>query len=274
MFKKLLIAAVAVFVGLTLVKKTELGGVIRSWWRDVRASVKSQVPPEAKVEELKAQIGKIDQEIKKHIGTLARMEVSRDQVKEEIEIVKGRIAKLRGEVAGMIDSLGKDSNVTRVSYNGEPYRRTELTAKLERTTADLENSKAKLKFREDQLAAQRQAVEAAKQRLDEMRDQKDRLAILADRLKTQIELVRLRELQNRSIDVDDSAVSECNRLAADIETQLREMEKKTQLMVEYGYKAPTATFERETKPTADVLEAAKKALEEDRADETALAGKK
>jgi len=274
MCKKLLIAAVAVFVGLTLVKKTELGGVIRSWWRDVRASVKSQVPPEAKVEELKAQIGKIDQEIKKHIGTLARMEVSRDQIKEEIEVVKARIAKLRADVSAMKDVVEKESNATRVSFNGESYRMGEFKNRLLTRANDLENCKAKLNARENQLVAQREAVEVAKQRLDEMRDQKDRLVILADRLKTQIEMVRLRELQNRSIDVDDSAVSECNRLAADIETQLREMEKKTNLLVEYGYKAPTATFERETKPTADVLEAARKALEENRADETALAGKK
>jgi chromosome segregation ATPase len=273
MFKKLLIAAVAVFVGLTLVKKTEFGGVLRSWWHDVRASVKAQVPPEAKVEELKGQISKIDKEIQKHIANLARMDVNREKLKEEIDLINGRVVRLKGEVSAMVDVLSKDANVTRVSYNGETYRRGALTAKLERATAELENNKAKLKVREAQLEAQRQAVDVAKQRIDEMVDQKDRLTILAEKLKTQIEIVRLNQYRNQSITIDDSVISECNKLAADIETQLREMEKTDKYLGLYGFKTPAPMVEKETKPTSDVLNAARKALEED-ADETALAGKK
>jgi chromosome segregation ATPase len=277
MCKKLLIAAVAVFVGLMVIRKTEFGTYLQNRFKEIRTSLKSQVPPEAKVRQLEEEIGKIDKDIRKHVSNLAGMEVEYKKLAKNVEGLKEKQTSLKDDVSAMLKVLdGNDKTTKFVSFNGQDYRRGELTNKLERSVRLLENNKSELRVKEEQLKARKQALEVAHQRIGEMKEQKDNLIVLAEELKTQLEILKLAQLQNKVEDIDNTQVSRCNELAREVETQILKLQEEQRLLVKYNLNPPAPSFEKEnTKPTANVLQAARKALEDDDkpAAETNIVGK-
>ena len=84
----------------------------------------------------------------------------------------------------------------------------------------------------------------------------------AAKLETRIEVVKLKQV-DCPISMDDSQVSKCTALAAKLDRQLAEEEKKTELFHQYGYDSDKAAAVVEQKSKEEVLQAAKKALQDD-----------
>jgi chromosome segregation ATPase len=261
MCRKVLVAAVAVVVGLFLVKKTELGSLMHVWWKDARANLERQVPPEVQIKQLKNEIAQIDKDIQKNLGRLAKQEADYEALEKQVATLRGRQEERKTNIRTMIGKL-RDEGTQRVSFNGRDYRRSELARKLDSTVSLLESKKEQLKGMENLLQSKKRTLEVSRQRIDEIYNQKEDLTTLVAKLETQVEVLKLKQTES-AVQLDDSHLGRCKDLISRIERRLAEEEKLIALQNEYGYGKRPHTFDKETKPTADVLKDAEKALQDE-----------
>jgi hypothetical protein len=100
-----------------------------------------------------------------------------------------------------------------------------------------------------------------------MGDQKAKLTAMHGALENRLQSLKLAEVRDSvNLDLDESQVNACNRRASEIDDQITVAEKTARLQQQFGYTEAPAKPEA-TKPTADVLKAAKKALANDQAEE-------
>jgi chromosome segregation ATPase len=260
MCKKLLVAAVAIVVGLAVVRHTQIGSLMQVWWHDIRTGVERQIPPEVQVKQLALEIDKIDRDIKKNLSNLAGQKVDCQLLEERIADLRGRQAQLKEDITAMAKLL--DSKTEKVSFKDVTYRTPDLARKLDLATSLYTSRKAELKAKEQLLGDKKLTLEAAEQRIGAMRDQKEQLRVSAEKLKTRIELLRLKRMEAR-VELDDSQVGKCNELLGKIDEALRKSEMEAKLQADFGYRTATPGTDREPKSTEEVLKAARRALQED-----------
>jgi chromosome segregation ATPase len=259
MCKKLVLAAVAILVGTAVVRHTSIGSLAQVWWRDAKQAVERQVPPEVQIKRLEVEVNKIDRDIKHNIGRLAQLDVSCQQLDEQVAALRETHKNLRGEIADMTKAL--DGATDRVSLRGKDLRPRDVARKLERAVASFELKGAELRNKEQLLSLKKQALEAANARIGEMQAQRDQLRDTIAKFETRLQLNRLAATRmDANIELDDSQLARCKELANEINQRLLVDQKTIEMSVKYGFTNPVPGTE-ETKPTADVLKAAKKALE-------------
>jgi hypothetical protein len=270
MCKKLLVAAVAIVVGMTVVKHTQLGSLLHVWWRDARTSVERQIPPEVQVKQLAIEINKIDADIKRNLSNLAAQKVDCQLLEERIAALRTGQKQLREDIVGMEKLV--DSKTERVAFKDTTYRTGDLAQRLYNAATLYTTRKAELKAKEQLLGDKKLTLEAAEQRISAMRDQKEQLRVTVARLETRIETLRLKQMEAR-VELDDSQVGKCNEMAGKIDERLRRSEMEAKLLAENGYRTVSPILDREPKTTEEVLKAARRALEED-SDTAVATGKK
>src|SRR5689334_14235972 len=84
MFKKLAFLAVLVVGGVVLLN-TRYGSVA---WKKVKNTVESQVTPEAKLEMIRDQVGKLDKDLRRNISAVAEQTVSVENLRDEIQVAE------------------------------------------------------------------------------------------------------------------------------------------------------------------------------------------
>jgi len=261
MVKKLCIAVGAVIVGLVVISVSpRLKACAEDSYHRVSRWLET-VPPDKQLKTLQAEVNKIDKDIKGHLSKLASQEVEFESLEKNVAFMKEQQTKLRAEVAEMTKAL--DSKDQKVSYNGKIYRPSDLALRLDSLVKTYEVRKNEIKTKEQLLASKRQSLELAHQRITEMRDQKEKLRVTVAQLETRLEVVKLKQV-DCPIQVDDSQVNKCNVLAQKLDEQLAKEEKETELFQKYGYdKEKKNTVYRDERTREDVLQAAKKALQDD-----------
>jgi chromosome segregation ATPase len=261
MCKKLCLAVGAVIVGLVVITFTGLGTLAQVKWHQAQQWMDSKVAPETKLQELRVESGKIDKDIKKHLGTLAQMEVDYERLEATLAARKKAQADLREEIAAMNKAL--DSNELKVKYNGKTYLQSELAMRLESKVHDYELGKSVIKTQEQVVASKRQTLELAHERIRAMRSQKDEIQRTIADLETRIEKLKVKQA-DCPFDVDDSQAKKCKDLADKLDRQISVKEKEAELFAKYDYKKTNeGGVQVEKKTVEDVREAAKKALQDD-----------
>jgi chromosome segregation ATPase len=264
MCKKVLVAAVAVVVGLFIVKKTELGSLMHVWWKDARASLERQVPPEVQIKQLKHEIEQIDKDIQKNLGRLAKQEADYELLEKQVAALHARQEDYKTDIRAMVGKVKAAEGTASISYKGHKFRPADLTRKLESTVSLYETKKEQLKGMENLLQSKKRTLEVSRQRIDEIFNQKEELSTLVAKLETQVEVLKLKQTES-AVQLDDSHLGRCKELVSRIERRLAVEEKELALQTEYGYNKKPHTFGAETKPAADVLKDAEKALQDDEA---------
>jgi len=256
MFKKLLIAAVAVVAGLAVLNHS----LVKVWYRDACCKAKSLVPPEVRLKQLNSEIDNIDKDIRKNISKLARLESEVNIFEEQLNAKRDRQASLRSDISDMQKSLG--ARTERVSYHGRKVDSSRLTSRLEMAVTQFTSLKDQVKVQEQLLADKKRTVEAAHNRISDMKNEQEKLRLLATRLATHLELVKMKQIQNQVVDFDESAISNAREIAKDVELQLRTAERDMELKAQFGY-AEKPALEKEVKSTDEVLKSAREALQDD-----------
>jgi peptidoglycan hydrolase CwlO-like protein len=261
MCKKLVIAAVAILVGTAVVRHTSLGSLAQVWWHDAAQAVARQVPPEQQIKRLTLEVSKIDRDIRSHVSRLAEKEVKCEQMETNLARLKDEQAHRKADISAMTESF--NAKADRVSFNGRSYRAVELTNKLDKTVSEFESGKAQVKSLEQILAAKRQELDNYHARIAKMRSQKDELQAAIAEFEAKLAQIRLAATSGQvDNDIDDSQVARCNALASEIRNTLDIADRDVKLQQEFGLMHGQPKIENTTKPTAEVLKAAKKALEE------------
>jgi chromosome segregation ATPase len=268
MLKKLLIAAVAVIAGMVVLAKTT--GVCPSvWLKDCCKSIRNSVPPETKLKQLKAEIDNIDRDINKNLSRLAHMRVEVDQFDKELDAKRDRQAALRADMREIDGLLDKQTQT--VVFHGRKVGAEDLSRRLDMATIEYNGLKEQIKAHEQLLGDKKRTLEAAMNRITEMKNTKEKLRVTAARLETQLELVKMKQMQNQVIDFDESAVSKAQETAKEIETQLRVAEETIKLKTQFGYTADkSAVGTEETKSKDEVRKAARAALQDNEPSELAI----
>jgi len=260
MLKKILIAAVAVVVGLgVLAKVTNIP--VKNMFGDCCTSVRHMVPPEMQLKQLNSEIDNIDKDIKKNLSRLARMEVEVKDQDARLDAKRTHQAKLRAEITDL--QKGLEARTEKVAFRGHSYRPSELTRRLDMTVTEFTSLKENIKAEETLVVEKKRTLEAAHNRITEMKNEKEKLRLVAAKLANHLEVVKLNQMQSQvAIDFDDTSVKRCQQLAADIETRLKTADEEARLLKDYGYSNKNPVVEN-GKSREEVLKAAKKALDND-----------
>ena len=256
MLKKLIIAAVAVVAGLAILNLS----LVKVWWKDCCHSANRLVPPEVRLKQLNSEIDNIDKDIKKNIGNLARMEVQTEKLSNQLTELRGQKDKLAADMEKMEQAL--ESRTEKVSFHGRSFRKSELAEKLDTVTSEYKLTCEQLKVQEKLVQEKKRTLETSLSRITKMRHQRNKLRILSVRLSDELERLKMRQMEARVGDIDDSSVARCQQLADDIETYLREKDVETKHLKEFGYDTPESAFDKESKSVEEVLKASRQARQE------------
>jgi len=220
------------------------------------------VPPEVQIKQLKSEIEQIDNDIQKNLGRLAKQENDYETLEKQVAAIRARQEDRKTDIRAMMGKLKAAEGTERISFNGRKVRPSELTRKLESTVSLYESKKEQLKGLENLLQSKKRTLEVSRQRIDEIYTQKEELSTLVAKLETQVEVLKLKQTES-AVQLDDSHLGRCKELVSRIERRLGEEEKLVALQNEYGYNKKPHTFGKDTKPAADVLKDAEKALQDD-----------
>jgi len=263
MLKKILIATVAVVVGLgVLAKVTKISPMVM--FGDCCKSVKNMVPPETQLKQLNVEIDNIDRDIKKNLSRLARLEVEVKDQDAKLEAKRTHQAKLRAEITDL--QKGLETRTEKVAFRGQTYRPSELTRRLDMAVTEFTSLKENIKAEESLVVEKKRTLEAAHNRITEMKNEKEKLRLVAAKLANHLEVVKLNQMQSQvAVEFDETAVTRCRELAKDIETRLKTADTEAKLLKDYGYTSNSNPTVEKGKSREEVLKSAKQALQDDEA---------
>jgi len=217
------------------------------------------MPIETKIQQLRLETDKIDNEIKANLGKLAKLEVETEKLEQNVGLLRNNQANRKKDIYAIATKLE-----TKTGQISKKDLRC-LTNQLDLAVNTYQVKDAKLKSMEKLLDAKRQTLEAAHQKISAMKDQRDELRVTIAKLETRKELVDIKTQQS-TIEISDSRITHCRQLANDINTQLSEKEKYADLQAQYGYSDKGVIAEKDAKNVQEVLKSAKRVVSDDQDD--------
>jgi len=221
MCKKLLIAALAVVVGVGVVSSTRLGSHIRLWWNKAGDSISRQIPPETEIERLKMELDGLTRLDDRYYDQVARQKREVQKLEAKVKTDRAALAKRETELREM---------------------RLVLTSKDDKAVFHgFAKDKVQEQFNIDfkQFLADEEGVKADEQNLDELRGtlqenekKLHELSITRTKMKVRLqtlakELARERRLQAQSnLAFDDGHYSAVNQQINELEDRIEQMKIK------------------------------------------------
>jgi len=233
MFKKVLIAALAVVVGLVVVKSTWLGSHVRLRCNSARNWIESQVPPEQEISRLRMELGNLGKEDDKHYDKVARMAI-------DVENREKKLAELRTNLTR------QESRIRRLKSELSDVEFTRLEDGVRYTKSDLRNDAIAFRNAEDNLKTQEANLEARKRhlalerkKLAELGNQRATMATELLRLETALAEERQAQAASEST-IDDSSYRQIRKDMDSVRDRINVLKKKRELRGEFQPNAPTS----------------------------------
>jgi len=200
MCKKLLIAAIAIAVGVGVVSGTRLGSHIRLKWNRAQQWAQEQVPLESEIERLKMEVANLRHEDIGYYDKVAKQTMQVKSLRARVNKNRNSLTLRETEIKTLRQALSEDNAV--VVYNGTNYSRqdaeTEVRIEATRFLADEKIVQAD----EDNLKILEQTLAANKSKLDGL--ELKRKEMEAQLLVLERELAQQRLKEQTSLLVDDS----------------------------------------------------------------------
>jgi len=214
MCKKVLIAALAVVVGLAVVKGTWFGSHIKARFCKAVQQIKESVPPEQEIARLRMELKGLERDDDKHYDTVARMVVQVDKMDRDVAARRtnlsreeARIKKLRGELADGVEF---------VVHQGTRYTRDDLRA----DALTFKTAEDSLQALESNLQAKKKHLALERKKLTELRTTREQMATELQRLETALAEERHAQAAAEST-IDDSGYQ---RVRGDMEAVKERLE--------------------------------------------------
>jgi len=221
MCKKLLIAALAVVVGVGVVSSTRLGSHIRLWWNKSSAWAQQQVPPETEIERLKMELDNLTRLDDRYYDQVARQKREVQKLEAKVKTDRSAMAKRETELKEM--RLVLTSKDDKAVFHG--------------FTKDKVQEQFNVDFK--QFLADEEGVKADEQNLEELRGtlrenekKLQDLGITRTKMKVRLqtlakELARERRLQTQNnLALDDTHYSAVNQQINELEDRIEQMKIK------------------------------------------------
>lgn len=231
MTKKLLIAALAVVVGLLVVKGTWLGSLLRMKAQNAREWVSETVPPEEEISRLRMELKGLEKEDDKHYDAVARMAMDVEKLDREVGRIRDNLAREEGRIRKLRGELGE--RVEYVTHEGSRYTRDDLRA----DGLAFKSAEDALKSKLDSLQAKKKHLSLERKKLSELRTMRETMATELQRLETALAEERHAEAASNST-IDDSTYRTLRKDMDSVRDRIEFLKKKRELRGEFR---PTAT---------------------------------
>jgi len=231
MLKKLVIAAIAVVVGLTVVKKTEVGSLMGVWWKNAKACARKQVPVETEIERLRYEVDRIGEDSKTYISQIAEQTVAVRNLRDEVKGAEKNLAQKKDNIRALADDL-KASEGDTVKVGDTTYSKSRVKAQLSRDFELFKLSKKQLDSKRKELQAREDRLAAAKQQLSALQDERENLKVELAKLEADIQAVRVAQTQSK-FQVDDSELARIKEGVARVRDRIKVEQEKMALQAEF-----------------------------------------
>jgi predicted nucleic acid-binding Zn-ribbon protein len=253
MFKKVLIATLAVVVGLAVIKGTWLGSTLCMKFRKASTWVKNQVPPEQEIQRLRMELSNLAREDEKHFDKVARLAVDVDNAEKAVTRLRTNIEKQEGVILKRKADL---ADAEFVKVDGVKYTKTDLRL----DAIAFKNAEENLKSQEARLDAQKRLLTLERKKLGELKNKRDEMATELQKLETALVEERQAQAASEST-IDDSSYRQIRKDMNSLRDKIEVLKKKRQLRGEF-------------QPTVDATKPTEQDVQADKYLETRFGGKK
>jgi outer membrane murein-binding lipoprotein Lpp len=199
MFKKLLIATLAVVVGVGVVSGTRLGSHLRMKWNKAAEWAKQQVPLSEEIDRLKMEVANLKQDDNHYFDLVARQKVQVDELKGRVNKARTALAKQESFIKEMRLALA-DENAKFVVYSGDRYPRARVEADVRTEALRFIADEKLLKADEENLSILEETLTANKAKLDGLALRRKEMEATVLQLEREMAQLRLKEQNNITID--------------------------------------------------------------------------
>jgi len=264
MCKKFLVVGVlAVVAGGLFVFRTQQGSLVRVWWNQLARKADKKISPEDRVEQIKLEIKKIDQAVEDEVDALAELKVKYRADDKSVKAQRERLEDTRARMKTLVAAVKDDKS--QVSLGSETVQAPDFADKLSRLTREYTNGKKRLEIDEQVLATRKEAIDTRARKIEAMKEARDQLKQDVAKLESEIELMRLKQVEGRS--GDDQIVGRTQELlnrtrtAVEVENEKAELRGKaaTQTGSNGGASANKVNKENAVKDALEALEEKPKA---------------
>lgn len=194
MFKKLLIAALAVVVGVGVVSGTRLGSHLRLKWAKAEEWAKSQVPLEQEIERLKMEVANLKQADDCYFDKVARQERQVVKLRDKVSKSRQALAKQETYIKDMRQALAENNQF--VVYKGERYDRKFAEADVRTEAIRFIADEKVVKADEENLTILEETLTANKAKLSGLAVQRKEMEAQLLVLERELAQQRLKEQSN------------------------------------------------------------------------------
>lgn len=227
MCKKIVIAALAVGLGLAVAKGTWLGSHLRMKANRVFHSVRNSVPPEQEIARLKHEVKNLQRDDERHFDKVARMIVAVEKLDREVAGIRNNLTKEEARLRALSEEL--TGNRTFVMHGDRRYTKDDLRAEALAFKTAEEN----LKSKEANLDAQRRHLSLERQKLTQLRTIREQMATELQKLETALAEERHAQAAREST-IDDSGYRRLRRDMESVRERIEVLKKKRELRGEIG----------------------------------------
>jgi chromosome segregation ATPase len=232
MLKKLLIAVVAVAVGLAVVRSTKLGSLMRVKWNEATAWCDKQVPVPDEIARLRLEIANLGKDTKGHCQLIAEEMVSVDNLKREIGEIEAKLEKQKKKVTALRDALA-EGGTQRVVLNDETYPRVRVEKQLARDFDNYKNCEAQLTAKKKLLESRQECLAKAREQLTAMQDARRDLEVQVSQLEAEYNTLKVTQTKSKFA-LDDSALSKVKEGVQALRNRIEADSKAAALQAEFG----------------------------------------
>jgi septal ring factor EnvC (AmiA/AmiB activator) len=252
MTKKIIVAAVVLFVGFWVVKKTQVCSYACAIFSNGAESVRKQIPRDLELSRVKNEIAHMDRDYQKLLRVIAERMANSKRLTEEISVAEVNRKDLAEKLAALTTAI--EDGETPISYKDSKYA---TVAKAQaRATRELNS----LKQLDKTLASKKKMLEAEQRNLDALKDQLDKLVTQKREFEVRVAQLEAADAELQTITIksplktDQGRVAEIKRTLDRIEHDILVDQNLAQLEDQYGSKIDGATPAAQPAPAINVQE--------------------
>jgi septal ring factor EnvC (AmiA/AmiB activator) len=241
MFKKVLIAAVAVVLGLWLVGGTWIGSHICLKANRVRNWVKDRVPPEQEIARLRMELDNLGKDDEKHFDQVARQKIDVSRQDRSVETLKKDLARRENDIRDMRAALAATGE--NVPFNGKKYERTDLLEQVRLDARAFQADEETLKCREEKLKAMKRNLSINLKKLNDLKVVRQQMATELSKLETALAEERQVQAEANST-LDDAGYQRIRKDMDSVRDKIEFLKTKRELKGEAS-NGPVRTTEKQ-----------------------------
>jgi len=243
MCKKLLIAVIAIAVGVGVVSGTRLGSHVRMAWSRAQQQAKDSVPLDMEIDRLKMEVANLSREDDRYYDQVARQKMLVKKLRDKVTHARETLTARENEIKGMRLALVNEGEF--VNFNGSRYERKDVEQQVRldaaRFLADekiTQADEANLRILEETLSANKSKLDGLALRRKEME---------AQLLGLERELAQQRLKEQSNLVVDDGRYGRLTREIEEARERLDLQKTKGELRGESGTGPVRAQEEKKAK---------------------------